>query len=335
MSKQWTADELTALARDYQPAAVLMAAAELELFDLLGGSDFTAAQAASRLRADLRATTILLDALASLQLLDKQDGRYRAPPAAARLLSASGPGSVLAMLQHQTNCMRRWAQLAAVVKTGQPPTRPPSIRGEQADYESFVEAMDNVSAPVAPTIIDELTLPPFKHLLDIGGASGTWTIAFLRRYPHATATIFDLPQVIPQARRRIADAGLSHRVDFVGGDFYTDALPSGADLAWISAIVHQNSRAQNRDLLAAVFKSLVPDGQVLIRDIVMDESRISPRGGALFAINMLVSTAQGGTFTLDELRGDLQQAGFSAVQLLRKDEAMHSVVHARKPMATP
>jgi hypothetical protein len=125
-------------------------------------------------------------------------------------------------------------------------------------------------------------------------------------------------------------AGVRDRVDLVPGDFYEDDLPAGADLAFISAIVHQNSREQNRELFRKVHAALVPGGRILIRDIVMDETRTRPVGGALFAVNMLAGTPRGGTFTLGELREDLEAVGFEAVEQLREDEWMHSVVGARK-----
>jgi predicted methyltransferase len=249
----------------------------------------------------------------------------------AEVFTAGRPGSQLAMLQHQANCLRRWSHLAAAVTTGRRPDLLPSIRGVAADYASFIEAMDNISGPVAPRLVAELQPLQFRHLLDVGGGSGTWTLAFLCAYPAARATIFDLPHVMPQARERIQAAGLADRVSLVPGDFYTDSLPPGADLAWVSAIVHQNSREQNRDLFARIFAGLVPGGQILIRDIVMDPSRTTPVAGALFAVNMLVATEHGGTFTFDELRDDLAAAGFTAPRLLRRDEGMLAIVAARKP----
>ena len=123
---------------------------------------------------------------------------------------------------------------------------------------------------------------------------------------------------------------LAERVTLTGGDFYVDPLPAGADLAWLSAIVHQNSREQNRALFRSVFTAVAPGGHVLIRDIVMEASRTAPVAGAMFAVNMLAGTPQGGTFTLDELREDLEQAGFTDVSLIRRDEGMHSVVQARR-----
>jgi len=329
MAKEWTADDVSSLMRGYQGACVLAAAADLDLFDRLAGAPFTADEAAKKLSADLRAITALLDAVTAIELLEKDDGRYTVPPRVAPLLTAKGSHSILAMAQHQANCLRRWAQLGKVVKTGTPAAREPSIRGEKADYEAFIEAMDNISGPLASRTIADLHLPAFKHVLDVGGASGTWTIALLRARPEATATIFDLPQVIPQAQRRIEAAGLSDRVDFVAGNFETDPLPAGTELVWLSAIIHQNSRQQNRDLFASIRKALVPGGHILIRDIVMDESRTKPVAGAMFAINMLVATNHGGTFTLSELKEDLGNAGFTDVKQIRQDQGMHSVVQAR------
>ena len=173
--------------------------------------------------------------------------------------------------------------------------------------------MHNISAPNAGKVIRAVQPLQFQHLLDIGGASGTWTIAFLRACPSARATLFDLPHVIPMARRRLAAAGWISASSSSRAISCAIALPAGADLAWVSAIVHQNSRAQNRALFAKVFAALAPGGRIAIRDILMEEDRTRPVAGALFAINMLVATEGGGTFTFAELREDLEAAGFAEV----------------------
>jgi predicted O-methyltransferase YrrM len=332
--RPWTADAILELGRKYQGAAVLAAAADLDLFSALASKPLAAPELSRRLRCDLRGLTILLDALSALGLLEKRGERYALPVGLDALLTHSGSQSVLAMAQHQATCLRRWVQLARVVKSGQPAERIPSVRGEAGDEEAFIGAMHNVSAPNAGQVIKALRPLRFRHLLDIGGASGTWTIAFLRACPAARATLFDLPSVIPMAKRRLSAARLGSRVKVVGGDFMKDALPTGADLAWVSAIVHQNSRAQNRTLFSKVFRALVPGGHIAIRDILMEENRTQPVAGALFAVNMLVATQSGGTFTFAELQEDLARAGFTQAIILRADDAMNSVVAAQKTDVT-
>jgi predicted O-methyltransferase YrrM len=331
LKEAWTADEVLDLGRAYQGAAVLAAAAELELFTPLAAGPRTAAELAQTLNCDLRGLEIVLDALTALRLLHKHGNTYSAAAGATALLTPASPQTVLAMAQHQANCLRRWAQLAKVVKTGQPADRILSVRGETGDQESFIGAMHNISQPIAREVITAVQPLAFKHLLDLGGASGTWTMAFLRECPAASATIFDLPHVIPMAARRLKESGLANRVTLVAGDFMHDALPAGADLAWVSAIVHQNSREQNRELFSKVFTALEPGGQIVIRDIIMEEGRTQPVAGALFAINMLVATEGGGTFTFDELREDLEVAGFVRAALVRRDPGMHSLLEAHRP----
>jgi precorrin-6B methylase 2 len=330
MSKQWTYQQMTELTRAFQPTCVLLAAAELDVFSKLTEAPRTAEGLCSSLESDPRATRVLLDALVALELVDKNGDHYSITSQVADLLTDEGSHSVLAMAQHQANCLRRWAQLAQVVKTGKPAPRTPSIRGEAGDTASFIGAMQEVSASVADQMIQPLARLSFDHLLDIGGASGTWTLAFLRARPNLTATLFDLPEVIPMARERFSREGFLDRVQLVAGNFYSDALPAGADAAWISAIAHQNSREQNRTLFKKTSQVLRPQGWVMIRDMVMNASRTSPSSGALFAVNMLVGTESGGTFTFDEFREDLEEAGFKNVSLVRQDERMNSLVVAQK-----
>lgn len=318
------------IARSFQPACVLAAAAELDVFNQLGGRPASAEALASRIGGDVRATTILLDALVALELLAKQGDVYDVPADIADALTEQGTHPVLAMVLHQANCLRRWVQLARVVKSGRPAERHPSIRGEAADTAAFIGAMHAISGPVADAVVSRLGPLSFNHLLDVGGASGTWSMAFLRAVPGARATIFDLPEVIPMARQRLADAGCLERVDLAAGDFYADPLPAGADFVWLSAIAHQNSREQNRVLFGKIHDAVAPGATLAIRDIVMEEDHVHPPGGALFAVNMLVGTERGGTFSFEEYRADLESAGFGDVKLAHRDAWMDSLICATR-----
>jgi predicted O-methyltransferase YrrM len=332
MSRFWTGDDVLDLARAFQDTCVLNAAAELDVFGAFGDGPLSAEALAERLGADLRATVIFADALAAIELLIKDGLTYHLAPGVADALTEDGADSVLAMVRLSGNCMRGWAQLGAITKSGAPPDpRPTSVRGAQADREDFIEAMNDISCRTADELVEAIGPPKFEHMLDLGCGPGTWTIAMLSAVPTARATLFDLPDAIPIATRHIAGSGMEDRVDFVAGNFETDeTLPAGADLAWVSAIVHQNSREQNRELFAKIHAALADGGLILIRDVVMDASHTLPPYGALFAVNMLVHTPAGGTFTFEELSEDLQSAGFTDTVLLNPDEQMNAVVQARK-----
>lgn len=324
-------ERILELGAGFMPACIISAAAELGIWSLLAADPLSAEQVASRIEADLRGATILLDAVAALGLLEKRDGRYRTPPSLVSLLTAKGEQTILPMLWHRAALLRGWAQLSWTVRAGFPAPRSATLRGPEADRAAFIAAMHSVSAPIADSLAARIVPPGFRHLLDVGGASGTWTLAFLRAAPQATATIVDLPDAIEQARQRVARSEWAERITLVAGDFYVDPLPPGADFAWLGAIAHQHSRRHNQALLAKVHAALEPGGRVALRDVVMESDRLRPLDGALFAVNMLVNTTCGGTFTFEEFAEDLQAAGFERPTWRVKQPGMNNVIEAFKP----
>jgi len=322
--------EILALSRSFMECRVLLTAAELDIFTLL------AEPAASR---DLavrqgwhgRPLTVLLDALTAMGLLVKQDGRYRTAATLLPFLRSDSARSVLPMLRHAATIWKNWSNLSRiVVETGGVQGIPASFKDPE-DEKAFIGAMHVVARDRAPQIVRAIDPGPARRLLDVGGASGTYTIAFLEAAPEMSATLFDLPEVVAMGRERIAEAGLADRVTLVAGNFYTDPLPPGHDLALLSAIIHQNSPEQNVALYRKIRNALVGGGRVVIRDHVMKPDKAAPLSGALFAINMLVGTPGGGTYTFEEIKTSLTAAGFEKIRLIQEEDQMMGLVEAYKP----
>ncbi len=330
MARQWDAQRLLETMRGYQAACVLAAAVRLDLFTALGRETHSAGDLAGALHLDERGLRTLLDALAGLDLVAKAQDAYSLPPDLHALLARDGERSIHAGLDHQAVILPRWAELEDVVRTGVPYTHREDYQPPHGALESFIEAMHVFSSPEARQVVARVPLEGVGTLLDVGGGPGTWTLAFCQRSDELRAILFDRPEVLPIAERHVEQAGLAGRVELVGGSFYEDELPGPADLAFVSAIIHMNSRQQNRELFGRVFRALNDGGRIVIRDFVMDASHTQPPGGALFAVNMLVSTAGGGTFSFDEIREDLEWAGFTGVAPLGEPADMNSLVEARK-----
>ena len=146
------------------------------------------------------------------------------------------------------------------------------------------------------------------------------------------AVVFDLKNVIPITKEKIREAGIEDRATFVEGNFYKDPLPAGCDLALLSAIIHQNSPDQNLALYQKIYRALSHGGALLIRDHIMDTTRTRPSAGALFALNMLVNTPAGDTYTLGEVKEILESAGFEDVEWIVSGEKMDSLVRSVKPV---
>ena len=178
----------------------------------------------------------------------------------------------------------------------------------------FIAAMHRNAAMRAPLVVKTVGAAGVARLLDIGGGSGAYSIAFARANPDLCADIFDLASVVPIAKKHIADAALSDRVHTKVGDLTTDDFGGGYDLVLLSAICHMLGPDQNRDLLRRAFAALASGGRIAIQDHVMNDDGTAPRAGALFAINMLVGTPSGGTFSAAQYRQWLMDAGFTDVQ---------------------
>jgi len=323
-------ESILAISRNFMESRILLTAAELNLFSILTPTPLAAQEIARRTGGEVRALITLLDALAAMGLLTKQMGQYQCPASISSSLSAQSSSSILPMVLHIAHLWKTWANLTDLAKGKK-------VLGEKggsfADQElvAFIGAMHVIAAPQAPRIVAAVHPGSAAALLDVGGASGTYTIAFLQAAPQMKATLFDRPPVIEMARKRLDQAGVLDRVTLVPGDFYKDELPGGHDLAFVSAIIHQNSPQQNLDLYSKVLRALKPGGRIVIRDHVMEADRTRPKDGAIFAVNMLVGTSGGKTYAFEEIKTGLGQAGFRKVHLIKSGEHMDALVEAFKP----
>ena len=316
--------------RAFMKSRVILTAAELDFFTRLHDTPAAAEELAGESGLDLRAAVRVLDCLITLGLLRKENGKYCTTESGS-CLSSRHPETMRPMVMHMSHLWDNWSRLTDVVAHGPGSQAKPGLEMDQESRNAFIGAMHVIARSLSEDIAATYDSSRFTRLLDIGGASGTYTIAFLNKNPAMTAVLFDLPSVIPLAKRRIASEGLTERVDFAEGDFYQDALPAGCDLALLSAIIHQNSPRENVDLYTKIHKSLNAGGTLLIRDHIMDESRTSPSDGAMFALNMLVNTRGGDTYTFEEVRETLRRAGFVDIAMVRTGERMDCLVEAKKP----
>ncbi|UCD56669.1 MAG: hypothetical protein JSV16_12680 [Candidatus Hydrogenedentota bacterium] len=317
-------------ARAFWEARILMTAAELDIFSLLLDTPKTAAQVSEKLSSDPRGTDALLNALVATKLLVKERGAFRVRPGLETSLSSSASETVLPLVQHMAQLWESWGRLTEIVIKGKEADSFESRERDEEGIKAFIGAMHTIGRGMAESVVSRLDLSGHSNLIDVGGGSGVYTIAILRSAPRMRATIFDLPPVIELARQKLTEENMIERVTLAAGNFYKDALPAGHDLALLSAIIHQNSPEQNVKLYRNVFGSLLPGGTIVIRDYVMSDDHTEPPDGAFFAINMLVNTKGGGTYSFEEIKETLGAAGFTQVNLLHHSE-MDSLVTAQKP----
>jgi SAM-dependent methyltransferase len=316
--------------RDFMKSRIILTASELDLFTQIHRGIDTARELAEKIQLDLRAVTRLLDAVVTFELLTKKNEHYVLTDEGV-FLSSDHPETPLPMVLHMNELWDTWSRLTDIVIQGRNPDKTPITEREEKTVKAFIGAMHVVGMKLSRQIAQELDLSQYSKLLDIGGASGTYTIAFLEKNPGMKAVLFDLKQVIPMAEERLRKTGMLERVKLVTGNFEIDPLPRGCDLAMLSAIIHQNSPDQNQKLYGNIHQALLPCGMLIIRDHIMDDDRVNPHGGAIFAINMLTGTQGGDTYTFSEVAYALETAGFIDVKQIKHGERMDCIVTARKP----
>ena len=320
--------------RSFMKSRVILSAAELDFFSKLDDNFVSAKELAEMSGLDERATTRVLDCLVTFGLLEKENNRYRTAEKGAHLSSLNRE-SALPMIKHMNDIWNNWSRLTDVIRKGTNPYLKPVVDSEsREDRNAFIGAMHVAARRISSKIAGAYDLSSFKKLLDIGGGSGAYTIAFLEKNPQLNAVIFDLKSVIPISKEKVRENNFQDRVHFVAGDFYVDNLPSGCDIALLSAIIHQNSPQQNVELYRKIYHALDPGGTLIIRDHIMDESRTNPPAGALFALNMLVNTPGGDTYTFEEVKDTLEAAGFKEIRLVLSGKEMDCLVEATKSAQT-
>lgn len=331
MPEKWDAERLLQTGAAFQLPRILLTAAELDLFAKLKGRKQTVQNLCESEGWSPRGLRILMDALTAMGIVSRTvDGFYTVDEAVAELMTREGSGTVLPMILHRGSMWKSWSHLTEIVRTGKSPYYSSKEKRSKEDTEAFIGAMHVIGRRMAWDIARSVDLSRFHQLLDVGGATGTYAVAFLEAAPHMRATVFDLPLPIEMARKRLAEEGFIDRIALVEGDYTKDELPTGHDLAVLSAIIHSNSREGNRELFRRVHRCLEPGGSILIRDFVMDLTRTHPAEGAVFAVNMLSATNGGDCFTFQEIKEDLEQAGFRGVRMTREGQHMDQLVEALK-----
>ena len=309
-------DDLNDMIRGFMESRAVLTALELDVFTALGDGA-TAGELAARIGAEARSTEMLLHALASLKLLIKQNGVFRNAPAAARYFTAGSADNARPALLHTANLWPRWSTLTDCVRAGTAVAREAADRRAPGSTEAFIAAMHRNAQERAPLVVRTVGAGNVARMLDVGGGSGAHSIAFAQAEPGLQADILDLQPVTSIAHRHIEAAGLSGRVKLRAGDLTRDDLGAGYDLVFISAICHMLSPEQNLDLFRRSHAALAAGGRVVVQDFILESDKTAPRFAALFALNMLVGTEGGSSYSGDEYLQWLEEAGFSEVKHLR------------------
>jgi predicted O-methyltransferase YrrM len=321
--------ELMERMRAFQESRVLLTAVELDLFTAVGDGA-SAPQVASKIGTDLRATEMLMNALTALGAVTKHNGVFHNTPAVKKHLVGGSADNARNALMHTVHLWERWSTLTDCVRAGTAVTYKEVGDREEEWITAFIAAMHRNATGRAPYVLEAIGAEKVKRMLDVGGGSGAYSIAFAKARKDLKAEVLDLPRVLSIAQGHIEREGLSDRVKTRAGDLRKDKLGKDYDLVFVSAICHMLSPDENRDLFARSLEALLPGGRIVVQDFILETDKTAPRAAALFALNMLVGTRSGSSYSEDEYRQWLKDAGFEDIQRVRLPEPTGLMVAAKK-----
>jgi SAM-dependent methyltransferase len=330
-----TPERIMQMGFGYAPPLIIEAAIRNKVFDTLDTGPRTIAELSRENGASERGLRIVMDALVGLEFLARDaEGRYSLTPESAAFLVSGKPAYRGGMFQHTVSqILKSWMQLGEIVQTGQPALALNQQETGASFFAEFVEALFANGYPAALALGEALKLnelPQPVKILDIAAGSGVWSIGVAQKTPGAQITAVDFPEVLPGTRRVCARFGLDDQLKCIAGDLLEVDFGAGYQVATLGHILHCEGRDWGRALLKKVYAALAPGGAIAIAEMIPNDDRTGPPFPLVFAVNMLVNTQNGDTYTFGEMSQWLTEAGFTDCRLLEVP-APSPLILATKP----
>lgn len=316
---------------------VLTVADEVGTFSSLTARALTTTELAQSTQVDARAAGIHLGMLAALGFVERREGRWRATAVARTWLHPAAEGYVGPLLQQFRASQPLHAQLLATLRPDvQAPRHGSSVaeweRGEMPPERarSITAFMNAHSRAAARGAALQPLFADVQRLLDVGGGSAVFAIEIAKAWPALHATVLEIEAVCAEADRYIAAADVANRVRTEAANMFTQSWPTGHDVHFLSNIFHDWTDDTCRLLARQSFSALPRGGRIVLHEMLMDDDGCGPLPTAAFSLLMLLGT-RGRQYTLAELRGFLESAGFSGAEAFSTGGGYYSFVVATKP----
>ncbi len=323
---QPTPQRILGMGWGFAPPLVIQAAVENGIFNALDRSPMTAKDLAKETGASERGVSAIAGALVGFELLTKdKDGRYQLAPDAAAFLVKGKPGYHGGLFEHyRSDMIPNWLSLPEIARSGKPKRRVDNPEDGAAFFEGFVDSLFPMNYPAAQALASALesersaagNLNDEVQVLDLAAGSGVWGIAQAQASPRVRVTAVDFEPVLAVTRRTAERFGLEERFRFQTGDLRTAELGTGYSVALLGHILHSEGLAHSRALLKRVFAALRPGGTIAIAEFLVNAERTGPPQALIFAVNMLVHTTDGDTYSFEEIGSWLKSEGFENIRTL-------------------
>ena len=312
---QVTPERIMQFAWGYAAPLVLEAAIRHRVFDVLDDGPMSPDELAKATGVSQRGLAAIVNVLVGFNFLAKDPlDNISLTAESSVFLVSTKPSFQGGIIRHTSEqLLPKWLKLNEVVATGKP-VRAVNQEKEGAEFfHEFVSDIFPMSYPAAQALALHLNLSEggAASVLDLAAGSGVWGIALAKSAEQVRVTAVDWPDVIDVTKRTVAKFGLSDRYTFVDGDLSAADFGSGHHVATLGHILHSEGERRSKDLLAKTFAALAPGGTIAIQEFLVNADRTGPLNGLIFAVNMLVNTDEGDTYSFEEISAWLTEAGFT------------------------
>jgi predicted O-methyltransferase YrrM len=318
----------------HRASAVLFAASELDVFSKLSAGPMTAADVAAACGTEAEPTRFVLDACVTSGMIERDGDTYKNSPTSAMFL-VRGQGPYIGDgLKYAEDLYPAWGRVAELMRTGKPVMPPETILGDDPEKtRAFVLAMHERAKGIGAVLPHGADLTGRKHLLDIGGGPGTYSVGLVRQTPGLRSTVLDRPGVLAVTKELVAEQGFSDRVSLRPADYLTDDFGTGYDVALLSGMMHRETPASCQLLLRKAFAALDPGGLVIVSDVFFDDdAKTSPPFATFFALNMMLTAEHGTCHARTEMARWMAAEGFVDVDIKPLPPPNpHTLLFATKP----
>ncbi|WP_030409413.1 methyltransferase [Streptomyces albus] len=306
------------LSNAFCDAKALLTAVELGLFTTLAEKGpSTQEEIRQELGLHGRGLSDWLHLLAALGLLTRQDGRFGNAEGAGTYLVRGSEQYVGGFLERSNrNLYPAWGRLTEALRTGEQQsgsdfeevTKNPHI------LRQFVGMMDALTHVVGPELVEKFDWSGHSSVLDVGGARGNLCSIIVKAQPHLSGHVFDLPPMEPLFDEKVAACGLTGKVTFHGGSFFTDPLPR-ADVVTLGHVLHDWDEQQRGELVAKAYDAVNPGGALLVYDRMLDDTPDHVEN-LVISLDMLLVTDGGSEYPVSEVVAHAGRAGFASTETL-------------------
>lgn len=304
----------------YAPPLIIGAAVSNKVFDTLAAGSKTVEEVSKATGSSVRGLRSIMNALVGLELLSKSGNKYSLTPESEAFLVSNKPGTLAGFFpMSMKRIIPLWLKLDETVRTGQPSE---ARNDEHPGTEFFTELVENIipmSYASTQALAEHLQVAELKQptrVLDIAAGSGIWGIALAQKSPHIQVTAVDWAGVVLTTKRITQKFGVADRFKYIEGDIGEVDFGNGYDIATLGHILHSEGEKRSRHLLTKTFGALKPGGTIAIADWLVNDERTEPLPSLIFAVTMLVNTEKGDTFSFNEIKNWLEEAGFKNVRTL-------------------